>query len=659
MPFRKLGAAVVRLLPHFLKTKSTRMSAGEQHFRHVVEDAIQGVIVHRDWKILYANAAAAKMFGYANVEDLMKIGTIDNVIAPHEHERVAEMNRVHPGGEAISPLYEVECVCKDGSTILLETMNSVIEWNGKRALQSAAIDITARRESEDALRVSAERYVDATRIAKLGHWVFDLEQDRMTYCSDELARIHRVSVSEYLEMTSSTEGDIARVHPEDRETYAKSFRNKDDVPPTFDLEYRAILPDGTIRHLREIGEPVWEADGTCRQTRGTLQDITEQKDRERALKESEERFRNAERIAKLFHWQTGRQFEEWVYASDNAAEIYGVPIDEITGPFENYAPFILEEDIPTVEEAYRSFNEDPRAYELEYRIIHKNGEIRWMREVGEPFTSASGEMQFFHGTTQDITQVKEIERELLLARVEAERANSAKSDFLANMSHELRTPLNSIIGFTDLMRNGIYGEIENTRYVDYLKDIDYSAQHLLNLISDILDISKIEAGQLQIERAPVDLVSVLQATVDLVRPQSDAKKHKISLNVPDAPVMIGGDERVLRQIAINLISNAVKFTPENGEIRVEIDQPNETGTTVRFQDTGIGIAKKDISRALAPFSQIGADATRAREGTGLGLYLARKWTALHGATLKIDSHLGEGTTVSLTFPKDTLMTDFN
>lgn len=643
------------LLEEDVQAKAIDVEAGEQRFRALIEGSIQGVIVHRDWRLLFANDAAAKMFGYTDAEEFLKVETIANMIAPHEHDRVKRINQGRVKGDDVPSGYEVDCVKKDGSIIVLDTLHSMVEWEGGRAVQSTAIDVTDRHNSEEALRESAARYVEAARIAKLGHWTYDLRNDRLSYCSEENARIHGMTVAEYMNEITTTARDIERVHPEDREKFAAAISDKDGVPQVFDVEYRIIRKDGQIRHLREIGEPIKDPDGGFSHSRGTIQDITEQKERERELRESEARFRAAERIASLFNWQTTSDFSEWLYASDNAAKIYGRPLADFTGPYANYRRILHPEDVKIVDRTYASLNEYPRPYELEYRFFRADGETRWLREVGEPIRSPDDTVLFYRGTSQDVTEIKKIENELMLARLAAENASKAKSDFLANMSHELRTPLNSILGFSDLITTGLHGPLGNPKYEEYLRDINKSGQLLLSLISDILDISKIEAGRMEIDPAPVNLANACRESLDIIRVQADAKHQVLSLDATQPDTVLEADARILRQIIVNLLSNAVKFTPARGTITIAIDAPNANGVVVKVTDSGIGIARDDIERALAPFSQVGAEPTKSQPGTGLGLFLARRWMELHDGSLTLESEPGVGTTVILTFPAKRLI----
>ena len=230
----------------------------------------------------------------------------------------------------------------------------------------------------------------------------------------------------------------------------------------------------------------------------------------------------------------------------------------------------------------------------------------------------------------------------------AEEANRSKSEFLANMSHELRTPLNAINGFSEIMMQEMFGPLGDDRYVGYMKDILSSGKHLLELINDILDMSKIEAGKMQLQPEPTDASELVEQSIRIVRGRAEEKRLKLRADVSDLPE-IEVDPRAFKQIMINLVSNAVKFTPEGGRVTV---RGFLSGLGVAFQvsDTGIGIAKEDLPRLGRPFEQIESQHSKSFQGSGLGLALSKSLIELHGGTLSIDSTLGEGTTVSIVLP---------
>jgi signal transduction histidine kinase len=244
---------------------------------------------------------------------------------------------------------------------------------------------------------------------------------------------------------------------------------------------------------------------------------------------------------------------------------------------------------------------------------------------------------------------------LRIAKEAAEKANRAKSEFLANISHELRTPLNAIIGFSEVMMQGILGPIANDGYLGYLKDIHDSGIDLLNIINDILDLSKAEAGKLELSEQTVDVAGVLDAVRRLMATKIESAGLTLETQIPPKLGHLFCDRLKLKQMALNLISNAVKFTPRGGRIEISASSDLERGLAIVFRDTGIGIAKEDIPRVLLPFEQVESSLNRTHNGTGLGLPLTAAMMMLHGGRIDIDSEIDRGTTVALTFPPSRLV----
>jgi len=246
-------------------------------------------------------------------------------------------------------------------------------------------------------------------------------------------------------------------------------------------------------------------------------------------------------------------------------------------------------------------------------------------------------------------ELSELARKYETEKLRAEAANQAKSEFLANMSHELRTPLNAINGFSEIMLSEMFGPLGDGRYRDYAQDILNSGQHLLALINDILDMSKIEAGKMTLRLEPVSAVEVAEEAVRLVRTRADKAGLTVTLEAPDLPD-IEADYRALKQVLLNLLSNAVKFTPRGGQVLVRAEEVEGGMIRVSVQDTGIGIAAADLERLAQPFEQIESQHAKTQQGTGLGLALSKALLEMHGGMLELESAPGRGTTASFRLP---------
>jgi signal transduction histidine kinase len=270
------------------------------------------------------------------------------------------------------------------------------------------------------------------------------------------------------------------------------------------------------------------------------------------------------------------------------------------------------------------------------REKHLRGQIRELQETKARLEQQGRDME-------------EMTRRLRSARDEAERANRAKSEFLANMSHELRTPLNAIIGFSEMLESG-YGGALSERQASYTKDIHDSGQHLLQIINNVLDMSKVEAGQYQLYETAVDLRDVARASIAIL--SGRAREQGLSLELAIDPTLpcVMADERTLRQVLLNLLSNAVKFTPHGGRVTVTGSVQPSGDLALHVQDTGIGIAAEALDLVMEPFRQANGSFSREYEGTGLGLTISKNFVELHGGKLAIESEVGVGTTVSVILP---------
>ena len=251
---------------------------------------------------------------------------------------------------------------------------------------------------------------------------------------------------------------------------------------------------------------------------------------------------------------------------------------------------------------------------------------------------------------RDVSEQVHSERALQSAKDEAERANAAKSRFLANMSHELRTPLNAVIGFSEMIRDQIYGPVGNDRYKDYASDIHASGTYLLSLINDLLDLTRIERGKFETEIAPIEPRNVVGSALRTIKNRAEKSGIRLRAKGLRQVPPIAADERALQQCLLNLLSNAVKFTPRGGRVAVTVARTGATSVRFSVTDTGCGISQTDLARIGQPFVQTDAAQTVSDPGTGLGLSITRELVSMMDGSLAIESELGIGTTASITLP---------
>ncbi len=335
------------------------------------------------------------------------------------------------------------------------------------------------------------------------------------------------------------------------------------------------------------------------------------------------------------------------FASPAAQALLGRGPDTLLGA----APSAMAhpDDLKIMQAAFVEASYFGRAAGVEVRLKRADGTFVWTEMRCRPAAPVKGEAADIVAVTRDISERKEQEQALIVARDLAEDASKAKSRFLANMSHELRTPLNAIIGFSEVMTHEMFGPVGSPRYLEYAKLINESGGHLLELINGILDMSKIEAGKFDLVEEMFDLEEVATQALRFVKMQADRKGVGLKLSMPAEAHSIFADKRAVKQMVVNLVTNGVKFTPRGGDVRVSAARIGG-GIEIAVSDSGVGISQSDLQKLGQPFEQVDGAHTRTQEGTGLGLALVKALSALHGGEAVIESRLGEGTTVRLILP---------
>lgn len=381
-------------------------------------------------------------------------------------------------------------------------------------------------------------------------------------------------------------------------------------------------------------------------------DLTQLKKQRESFERQKHQLSEAQAIGRMGHWiwNLNDHSVEW---SDELYRIFGLTKDSFALNIDNVTKLIHRRDLGRAIQSFQRAMIDKKDFELELRIKQPEGETRYMRCQGRCKTENDGEVTALFGILQDITDRHEYETELMQAKDSAERAYATKSQFLANMSHELRTPLNAIIGFSEMIQQQLLGPIGTEKYLDYVSGIRESGEHLLDLITDILDMSKIEAGKYELNLEKIKIHDVLDMALHMI--ESRALDNNIKLKrtwTKDAnSPLINVDRRAVMQIALNILSNAVKFSGENGKVTAECLQ-RDNYIVIKVTDTGIGIPANKINDILRPFEQVCNQYSRNHEGSGLGLAITKELVELHGGNLFLESTVGKGTTVTVRLPID-------
>ncbi|PIQ27038.1 hypothetical protein COW36_03170 [bacterium (Candidatus Blackallbacteria) CG17_big_fil_post_rev_8_21_14_2_50_48_46] len=510
--------------------------------------------------------------------------------------------------------------------------------------------ISALQESQKALKLLNI----SQKISKIGGWEYDLEKQTMWW-SDELYHLHGLPLDrKSLEVQKHVAESLQCYPPQEREELQSLF------PLAYQGQsYERVYPfksyDGQNKWVHLLTVPVVE-EGRVRRVYGVIADITAYKELElereaayNALKASEMHRRNAQELAKIGYWEM-EHFNNTLHWSEEVFTLFEQDPDTFQPSYENFLKLLNPEDRACLAQVFEASLSQQTPYNFIHQLKLSGGRIKYLREFGNTQYDPDGKPLLTQGAVQDITELKTIELALKKAKEEAESASRSKSMFLANMSHEIRTPMNAILGFSQLLKE----QITDPHWQRYLKIIHNSGESLLALINDILDISKIEAGKLELHPEPTELQPLIQELELLLKPGFENKNLQFTVCLePKLPPLLKLDALRLRQILINLLSNALKFTPQ-GSVELCLDYQAQTDhqgfLILEVRDTGLGMSQELQARIFHVFEQGHTSYRKEFEGTGLGLALTHKLTELMGGSLKVKSQLSQGSVFRLCLP---------
>ncbi|HWS64422.1 MAG TPA: PAS domain-containing protein [Steroidobacteraceae bacterium] len=527
----------------------------------------------------------------------------------------------------------------DSSARWLAVRGRVVEDAGGLAARAIGTltDITERKQLEVSLRHATESLNVAQVVAGVATMDLDFGRKNCIVSANYL---------ELLGLPATTrlddfEGQLATVHPEDVELIRSTPFAATREHPSYHCEYRVILPDGATRWISESATVEHDRDDKVTRITGSLVDVTHLKRAEATVDSLEKRLARIMRATRDGVWEYDVANTQ-VWYGPRFEELLGYDIGELDQSPKRFLELMHPEDRSMARTLMGNHLHQATPFDLEVRVLHKSGRTEWVRLRAQVDTDATGRPIWVGGSMQLITDRKLAEQAAIDAKLAAEAASLAKSTFLANVSHEIRTPMNGVIGMSRILSET---QLDATQR-EYVDVISGSAQALLTLINDVLDLSKIEAGRLDLEHVAFDLRDVIYETIAVMALQSGLKGIEIIVRIEHTRLNLRGDPGRLRQIIMNLVGNAIKFTHE-GHIVVSAIETVRDGAPalhIEVKDTGIGIPADRIDRLFKTFSQIDSSTTRHYGGTGLGLSIVKRLAEHMGGEVGVASQVGRGST---------------
>jgi PAS domain S-box-containing protein len=662
--FKKQATARVQFLElEILNRKQTEQTLQQSN------DKFLSLLAHAPGYIAYVNANTLK-YEIVNNALAQSFGIPrEKIIGSHIKEIIGETNFQFAkkylaevrAGKAVS--YENTFDLVSGKRWVDVNYAPVFDSNGLvTSIVVFSFDITLRKQAEESVRESQNRYQLVFENSGTANAIFD------TGC--RLILQNSLSLQNLGTNPGDPQGQTALelFGPEQGAIVTERMRRVLVSGITEYFETAFDLPVGK-RWFRSTYQPIFDEQHTLLGVQVISQDISAQKQVENDLRESEFQLSRAQHFAHIGSWTWNIKTNQLTW-SDEMYNIFGLDKKTFTGDIQDViAQTIHPDDRAEVDRSNISVIQKGLPIPVEYRIVWADGSVRTVwAEAGELARDKTGAPALLSGTVQDITQRKQAEnlirqyaselelrveqRTADLSRVNAElaRALRASDEFLASTSHELRTPLTSILGLSESLQLQTYGSL-NERQQKTLKIIEESGRHLLELINDILDLSKIQSGKLDLKFGPCSIADVCEAGLQMTKGMANQKRQNVSYTPGAWPVTVQADGRRLKQILVNLLGNAIKFTPEDGELGLEV-QADETEHVVRLTvwDKGIGIQPEELSRIFKPFVQLDGGLERQYPGSGLGLSLVQRLTEMHNGRISVESVFGAGSRFTVTLP---------
>lgn len=504
--------------------------------------------------------------------------------------------------------------------------------------------------SPEELRERVIRYQRIFKGSQCGFWEWDLKSNKLYWEGEFWERLGYDRAARAA--VDSGQDLFGFVHPDDVAVIQAAIEAHIVRGTPYDVIYRIRRASGEFSWTQARGLSYKGDDGRVAYLSGVNFDITEHKNIEAKLRESEARH---ERIIKASNdgiWEWNRENKALDF-SNRCWEMLGYEENDAVltrgrNRLQAWYELMHPEDVPRFKSMLADHIARNHPFDIEYRMKAVDGRYRWIKGRGSAALDSQGEVVSMAGSNMDITLLKEAEERVMLAKEAAERANRAKSEFLSSMSHELRTPLNAIMGFAQLFD---YDSNLSGEQLENIREIRKAGTHLLQLINDVLDLAKIESGKLSLSLEPVLPARVVRECVQLVQSLAETRAIKVSVDFRKwSNTYIHADSVRLKQVLLNLMSNAIKYNRMGGSVEVVFYMPDDDHMRIGVRDTGVGIPKSKHKEMYQPFNRLGAEGGKI-EGSGVGLVITRRLTEMMGGTIDFESREGQGTTFWLTFQK--------
>ncbi len=614
-----------------IKKNYEALQESENRYKQLFNNspAVTLLIDPSSYFIVDANEPACAYYGYTYEEITAKKIFDINVLSPERNREICQQVFSEKKGNFYS-CHKLAC----GEIRHVEVYINAISIRGKELFFTNVYDITASKKAERKLAESEEKFKQVVELSVDGI-IIGANNGKIVDCNGAACRIFGYDKKEILELK------LIDLLLEDFHRIIPDAANGSEITGDKIVERLFKRKDGTL-FSSEVATRKFKL-GNEERLIVYIRDITERKKAEKALKESEENFRTL--VNNTLDGILILNFEgEVITANAAVGKMFGLDLKNVAG--KSITKYLAPESVPKAIADQINVLNDKGGYLSVYRAISASGEPFWIEGLGTKIIYQNQPANIV--VIRDITARKEAEDALICAKTAAEAANRTKSEFLTNMSHELKTPLNSIIGFSDLLKEGIAGPL-NEKQSRYAQFISTSGKNLLNIINDILELSKAEAGEADLNLEEFSVDDSINKVISNSLPQIQKKNIKFNYNSENRDLWISADENKFRKIISSLLSNAVKFTPAEGSIEISSRQEGNLAI-ITVKDTGIGIPEDDLDNIFKPFVQLDPSLSRIFEGTGLGLTLVKRYVEMHGGSISVESKEGKGSSFRIELP---------